>query len=170
LLVNAQASTLRIRRSIYQGDITRPKTTHSERVVDVPPRIVTMLNEYKEDYPPLKGDYIFRTDSGAPIDGDNWFGRYFVPTAVKAKLRPEKPNPNDEEQLVGLHTLRHTYASILINQGESIKYVSKQMGHASIQITADLYGHLFKETSVSAMNRLKMRIPVVQRQRTGTEG
>ena len=65
----------------------------------------------------------------------------------------------DDEQLVGLHTLRHTYASLLINQGESIKYVSKQLGHASINITADLYGHLFKETSTSAMNRLSMRIP-----------
>jgi site-specific recombinase XerD len=54
--------------------------------------------------------------------------------------------------------LRHTYTSLLINQGESIKYVSKQLGHASIQITADLYGHLFKETSVSAMHTLSMRI------------
>lgn len=39
--------------------------------------------------------------------------------------------------------------------------MSKQLGHASINITADLYGHLFKETSTSAMNRLGMRIPVV---------
>jgi hypothetical protein len=48
---------------------------------------------------------------------------------------------------------------LLINQGESIKYVSKQLGHASIRLTADRYGHLFKETSVSAMNNLAMRIP-----------
>ena len=41
-----------------------------------------------------------------------------------------------------MHALRHTYASILINQGESIKYVSRQLGHASIQITADLYGRV----------------------------
>jgi integrase len=73
------------------------------------------------------------------------------------------------EQLVGLHTLRHTYASLLINQGESIKYVSKQLGHASIQITADLYGHLFKETSVSAMNRLAIRIPLTQGGRDASE-
>jgi len=33
------------------------------------------------------------------------------------------------------------------------------MGHASIQITADLYGHLFKETSVAAMRRLEQQIP-----------
>ena len=53
-------------------------------------------------------------------------------------------------EIEGLHALRHTYASLLINQGESLKYVSRQLGHASIQITADLYGHLFKETSAAA--------------------
>jgi len=52
---------------------------------------------------------------------------------------------------IGLHTLRHTFASLLISHGESIKYVSRQLGHASIQITADTYGHLFRETSIAAM-------------------
>ena len=70
---------------------------------------------------------------------------------------------------IGLHTLRHTYASLLINQGESIKYVSKQLGHASINITGDLYGHLFKETSAAAMNRLSMRIPVTEKASSTTE-
>jgi integrase len=60
---------------------------------------------------------------------------------------------------MGLHALRHTYASLLINQGESIMYVSRQLGHASIQITADLYGHLFKETSLAAMKKLGASIP-----------
>ena len=54
--------------------------------------------------------------------------------------------------------MRHSYASLLINQGESIKYVSRQLGHASINITADLYGHLFRETSVSAMERLSQQV------------
>ena len=149
--LDEQHNVLRIRRSIYQGDVTSPKTTHSERTVDLPTPIVTRLQEYREVYPPLEGDFIFRTATGTPIDPDNWYGRHFVPTVKRAKLRP-----------IGLHTLRHTYASLLINMGEGIKYVSKQLGHASIQITADLYGHLFKETSVSAMNRLAMRIPVAK--------
>ena len=73
--------------------------------------------------------------------------RHLLPILEEAGLRR-----------IGLHGLRHTYASLLINQGESIKYVSTQLGHASIQITADLYGHLFKETSVAAMRRLEERM------------
>ena len=158
--LDEEANQVRVRRSNYQGAITTPKTKHSERTVDLPACIVTLLQDYRKRYPALKGNYVFRTETGTPLDPDNWFRKFFVPTAIKAKLRPSTPTEDrDDEQLVGLHTLRHTYASLLINQGESIKYVSKQLGHASITITADLYGHLFKETSVSAMNRLSMRIP-----------
>lgn len=42
-----------------------------------------------------------------------------------------------------LHSLRHSYASLLIANGESAKYIRRQLGHASIQITMDTYGHLF---------------------------
>ena len=128
-------------------------------------------------YPPLDGGYIFRTESGVPLDPDNWFKRSFIPVDVGAGLRStEAQDSANNEQLVGLHTLRHTYASLLINQGESIKYVSKQLGHASIQITADLYGHLFRETSTAAMRKLDLRIGAAQatggtvvQLRTGTD-
>jgi integrase len=156
--LDERTNTLRIIRSNYQCEITTPKTDHSVRTVDIPPAIVKRLTDYKAQYPPMKGDFIFRNDSGTPIDPDNWFSTVFVPTAVRAKLRSATANEGESEQQVGLHTLRHTYASLLINQGASIKYVSKQLGHASINITADLYGHLFKETGVAEMNKLSMRI------------
>ena len=71
-----------------------------------------------------------------------------------------------------LHTLRHTYASLLINQGESIKikYVSHQLAHASIQITADLYGHLFRETGQAAMQRLERSIHTRELKLVSAEG
>lgn len=114
---------------------------------------------YRVFYPPLPGGFIFRPETGQWLDPDSWFKRSFVPAAVKAKLRPATASEDrDDEQLVGLHTLRHTYASLLINQGESLKYVSAQMGHASITITADLYSHLFKATSTAAMRKLDAQI------------
>ncbi len=41
------------------------------------------------------------------------------------------------------HDLRHTYASQLIRKGAHPKYIQEQMGHSSIQVTMDIYGHLF---------------------------
>lgn len=139
---------LRVQRSVYQGQVTTPKTEHSTRTVDVPRLVLDALEQHKADCPPIDGDFVFRTSEGTPIDPDNWYKREFPAIRKRANLRA-----------IGLHALRHTYASLLINAGENLKYVSRQLGHASIQITADLYGHLFKDTSTAAMRRLNARIP-----------
>ena len=63
---------------------------------------------------------------------------------------------------VRLHDLRHTYASLLIQQGESLAYVQKQLGHSSIQVTVDIYGHLIPGANRAAVDRLDaapIRIP-----------
>jgi integrase len=46
------------------------------------------------------------------------------------------------ELLAVFHDMRHTFGSLLIQDGASLAYVRDQMGHSSIQITADIYGHL----------------------------
>ena len=51
------------------------------------------------------------------------------------------------EHLLGIrgrkaHTLRHTFASQLIQNGENLAYVRDQLGHHSIKLTVDVYGHL----------------------------
>jgi hypothetical protein len=43
---------------------------------------------------------------------------------------------------IRVHGLRHTFASLLLQQGESVVYVNQQLGHGSIQITVNTYGHL----------------------------
>ncbi|MFI5339799.1 MAG: hypothetical protein ACHQ7N_08170 [Candidatus Methylomirabilales bacterium] len=54
----------------------------------------------------------------------------------------------------GPHQLRHTWVSLLLMQGESPAYVSKQAGHASIGQTVDTYGHLIPGANRQAVNRL----------------
>ena len=66
-----------------------------------------------------------------------WYRRTFTKLRENAELRPT----------IGLHSLRHSYASLLIRQGENPKYVSRQMGHASVGFTLDSYTHVFEETS-----------------------
>lgn len=56
---------------------------------------------------------------------------------------------------MGRHqSLRHTYASLLIMRGENLTYVKDQLGHSSIQVTVDLYGHLIPGANRGAMDAL----------------
>lgn len=52
------------------------------------------------------------------------------------------------------HVLRHAFASLLLAQGESLAYVMDQLGHASIRLTVDLYGHLVPGGNRAAVDKL----------------
>lgn len=52
------------------------------------------------------------------------------------------------------HDIRHTFASLLLQQSESLHYVKEQMGHASIQTTVDVYGHIVPGSNRNAVNKL----------------
>jgi integrase len=51
--------------------------------------------------------------------------------------------------------LRHTFATLLIDHGESPKYIQAQLSHASIQVTMDRYGHLLPDVNQQAARRLE---------------
>ena len=123
-----EGGRLFVRRSIVCGRVTTPKTEGSYRVVDVPRRTLTELMIHKEMFPPLGEGFIFRPAMGGPLNPDNWAKRRFVAIVKSAGLRR-----------IGLHGLRHTYCSLLVNQGAHLKYVSRQLGHSSTNLTSNLY-------------------------------
>ncbi len=71
------------------------------------------------------------------------FNRKFIPTLKEAGLKK-----------IRFHDLRHTYASIQIDLGANPKYIQSQMGHSSIRITLDTYGHLMKDVNQEAAIKL----------------
>jgi len=77
------------------------------------------------------------------LDPDNIRHRVFYKLLKVAGLRK-----------IRFHDLCHTYASLLLQQGESPVYVKEQMGHSSIQVTVDLYGHLIPGGNRRAVDRL----------------
>ena len=88
-------------------------------------------------------DWVFTTPQGTQLDPNNLRKRVFYRALAMAGLRR-----------VRFHDLRHTYASLLIQQGESLAYVRDQLGHHSIQITVDTYGHLVPGGNRQAVDKL----------------
>ena len=58
------------------------------------------------------------------------------------------------------HCLRHTYASLMLQQGESVAYAQRQLGHASIQLTVDTYGKWLPMGNKAAVDRLDQGLTV----------
>ncbi len=81
---------------------------------------------------------MFTTRTGTPIDPDN-FARYFHRLCERAGLGHWT-----------LHELRHSAASIMLAQGTPLQVVSDVLGHASIAITKDIYGHLIGDEKAEA--------------------
>ena len=57
-------------------------------------------------------------------------------------------------QDIGVHTLRHSAASAMLEAGVPLHTVSEILGHASVQVTGDIYGHVSTEGARAAMDRL----------------
>jgi integrase len=103
-------------------------------------RLVKAFAEGKSD---IAEELVFPSEAGTPIEMNNFSERVFKPLLTQAGLRR-----------VRFHDLRHTYGSLLIQAGASLPYVRDQMGHSSIQITVDIYGHLIPGANVSFVDKL----------------
>ena len=86
---------------------------------------------------------MFCTSEGTPLDESKV--RKAMSRVLKAYGLPLHFSP---------HCLRHTYASLLLQQGESPAYVQRQLGHASIQLTVDTYGKWLPSENKGAVDRL----------------
>ena len=123
-----------------------PKSKRSSRKVGLSDHVIQVLSRLKQaaDTP---NDFIFRDSQGSFIDPDFFDEHIFKPIKHSAGL-----------YAVRFHDLRHFFASMLISQGESAKYISDQLGHSSIQITFDTYGHLFPQAKAEASRKLEKRM------------
>ena len=138
-----------------------PKTKSSERLVAISPEAIEVLREREQVKPDRfwcrirekVGDSLehvavpveFRQLCALPngyILSHHELRHHFRKTTYAAGLRP-----------VRLHDLRHTHASLLLLDGVPMHVVSKRLGHASIQITIDLYAHLLPSSDPAAAAR-----------------
>jgi integrase len=91
---------------------------------------------------------VFSTPPGEPIRDDSFRRDVWARLLKRAALRYRKP-----------HVLRHSFASLLIEAGEPLTYVQRQLGHHSPAFTLEVYGHLLPRGDRRAVDRLDDPIP-----------
>jgi integrase len=151
--IDLQRAELHVRqRADSYGKLGRPKSSAGTRTIPLLPMVVNALREWKLACPPNGQDLVFPARRGNPICLTHIIRRGWRPTQVAAGV----VNAQGRAKYPGLHSLRHFYASWCINRRADgglelpIKVVQGRMGHASIQMTADRYGHLFPRGDDSA--------------------
>jgi integrase len=125
--------------------IGKPKTEAGERTVPVPPMLVNTLREWKLVCPKSDLGLVFPTGAGQIEYHSNIVTRGLAPAQIAAGIVTK----DGEAKYTGLHALRHFYASWCINRKQDgglelpAKNVQERLGHSSITMTMDTYGHLF---------------------------
>jgi len=139
---------IRVERSFKRGRIDKTKTGRTRRV-DMSDQLVESLKALKtvRKREALKSgksgpvEFIFHRQ-GKPVS-QNSVRNIYKRMLTKAGIR-----------CMRLHDIRHTFASLLLSMGESPVYVKEQLGHSSIQMTVDIYGHLIPSSNRGAVNKL----------------
>lgn len=115
--------------------ITGPTKTFANRRVPLPPFLRDELAAYLVGRPTGPEDHVFTAPTGGPLRHNLFSRRHFKPAVRAAGL------PAD----LRFHDLRHTYAAFCIASTADPYAVMRRLGHSSIKVKYDTYGHLFPE-------------------------
>ncbi|MET0517027.1 MAG: site-specific integrase [Nitrospiraceae bacterium] len=134
--IDFRSGFLEVRRAVVKRQLTSTKN-HKLRRVDMSPQLIDALRHMREirELESMSGkpvsEWVFVTSSNTRWDDSN-LRHAFIKLLRTAGIRR-----------VRFHDLRHTYVSLMAQQGSPPKYIQEQCGHSSIQVTMDRYAHLF---------------------------
>jgi integrase len=144
--IDLKRAVLHVRqRADRYRQMGRPKSAAGERTIPLPPLLLNTLREWKLACPKSERDLTFCNGRGNPDDWKEIVHDSYRPAQVAAGV----VDARGRAKYGGLHALRHFYASWCINRRVDgglelpLKLVQARLGHASTQMTADRYGHLF---------------------------
>src|SRR5262249_24337773 len=126
------ARRVRVRRRIYKGTVDLPKSRYGLREVPIGKPLADELLRHRAGSPfSADDDPVFPSEAGTPLQAGNVLRRVMKPAALRAGCGG-----------AGLHTLRHTCASMLLRPGWNAKQVQMMLGHHSPAFTLATYVHL----------------------------
>jgi integrase len=153
--VNLEAGTIQVKRTLSEaraGQRFEPPKNGKGRSIRLTGQAVEALRDHLElqlEEIDRLGDLysdqglVFPSQVGTPMNAKNLSARSFKPLLARAEL------PN-----IRFHDLRHTFATLMLQNGEHPKVVQEMLGHASIAITMDTYSHVLPNMQQDAVSRL----------------
>jgi integrase len=140
-----------VQRNITRGKITSPKSRSSNRHVRMTSQLAEVLKQHKTRMAEKtlkqgwksKPDWVFTNEDGTPLNYGNFIHRVWNRAMDRSGLRRRTP-----------HDMRHTYATLRLSKGDSLAEVSKEMGHATTEITYRTYYKWLPKESRSDIDAL----------------
>ena len=144
--LDVEARTLTVSKSAgrLKGEVrvTQPKTANSVRTIYLPQETVDLLVQEHEKHP--SNPYMFPSPVTGKMYGPDCIGRLHKTLLRKAGISEDLP----------FHGLRHTFATLAIQQGVDVKTVSSILGHYSAGFTLNTYAHVTGEMQKEAADRM----------------
>lgn len=161
--IDLEAGVVKIRRALVTVNhdvmVMKPKTRAGARTVELDDRTVTVLRSFYATRAaerllcghgkPAKDDYVFTSPAGEQRHPSAVSRRFARKVSL---LRRELGT--DALPAIGLHGLRHTFATLALEAGVSARYVQKILGHASVAITLGTYSHVTETGERQAVERV----------------
>jgi integrase len=146
--VNLDRCTITIMRAVKRnGSIGPCKTKAGYRTIPISPQLAADLMAWKRICPPSPQELVFPTPNGLPVQHGN-LAEVFRERQIAAGVTIERRHRDGTTELVAkysLYDLRHAGASWWIHRKLDLKKLTTWMGHSSIQVTFDIYGHLIAD-------------------------
>ena len=141
--IDFEGNTIRIDKTAYNGLITKPKTTSSERTISMPDFTMKMLQKLKisKGCEQKTGYYVFGN-----------FYDHLPATTLDRHYHKYLKNINKK---IRLHDFRHSHASYLINKGAIPKVVANRLGHKDVATTLNTYSHLYPSTEKEIITQME---------------
>ena len=141
--IDWESGQFHVRRTFKEGRFQEPKTRTSYRRLSLPTFLLRELKVWRLACPNSPYDLIFPNLDGEPMSHSNLMTRGFQPALKRAGIRR-----------IRFHDLRHTFASLMISNGEDIVRISRLMGHANASFTLNVYSHMLPREHDPSGDRL----------------
>lgn len=145
--VNARTRRVEVAESASEtrdGIVYGPTKNYERRSVPVPAALFDELLDYLSERPADPSAFVFVAPDGGALSHTNFYKRHYKPAVLRAGLPPQ----------TRFHDLRHTCAALLIAEGAHTLAVKERLGHSSITVTMDRYGHLFPSLEAAVTDKL----------------